>query len=97
MKSCPRCTYPLEEATHKNIELDHCRRCGGSYLEPEGGPGVFGPFVDPAVWAGSEIAKDLGRWQLYCPTDSSPLRVYEVTYREDTVDNWLNPTPMPHQ
>ena len=62
MKSCPRCTYPLEEITHKEVELDHCRRCGGTFLEPEGGSEVFGPFVDPAVWADSEIAPDLGRW-----------------------------------
>ncbi|MFQ5942688.1 MAG: rhomboid family intramembrane serine protease [Anaerolineales bacterium] len=91
MKSCPRCTYPLEEVTHKEIELDHCRRCGGSYLEPEGGPQVFGPFVDPEVWAGSAIAIDLGRWQLYCPTDGSPLKVYEVAYAEELVEIDLCP------
>jgi membrane associated rhomboid family serine protease len=91
MKSCPRCTYPLEEITYKETELDHCHRCGGSYLEPEGGPKVFGPFVDPAVWAGSEIARDLGRWQLYCPTDGSALKVYEVEYGEESVEIDLCP------
>ena len=86
MKSCPRCTFPLEVVAHKDVELDHCRRCGGSYLEPEGGPQVFGPFIDPEVWAGTEIAKDLGRWQLHCPTDGSPLKVYEVTYADESVE-----------
>ncbi|MCZ6530395.1 MAG: rhomboid family intramembrane serine protease [Chloroflexi bacterium] len=91
MKSCPRCTYPLEEVTHKEVELDHCRRCGGSYLGPEGGPELFGPFVDPAVWAGSEIAKDLGRWQLHCPTDGSALKAYEVAYADESVEIDLCP------
>ena len=91
MKSCPRCTYPLEEITHKEIELDHCRRCGGTFLEPEGGSEVFGPFVDPAVWADSEIATDLGRWQLNCPTDGSALKAYHVEYSEDSVEVDLCP------
>ena len=91
MKKCPRCTYPLEKVTFKEIELDHCHRCGGSYLEPEGGSKVFGPFIDPAVWAGSEIAKDLGRWQLYCPTDGSALKVYGVEYGDESVEIDLCP------
>ncbi|MCH8341268.1 MAG: rhomboid family intramembrane serine protease [Chloroflexi bacterium] len=91
MKSCPRCTYPLEAITHKEIELDHCRRCGGTFLEPEGGSEVFGPFVDPAVWADSEIATDMGRWQLNCPTDGSALKVYRVEYGEDSVEVDLCP------
>jgi len=91
MKSCPRCTYPLQEITHKEIELDHCQRCGGTYLEPEGAPELFGPFVDPAVWAESEISKDMGRWQLYCPTDGSALEVYEVEYGEESVEIDLCP------
>lgn len=91
MKSCPRCTFPLKVITYKETELDHCHRCGGSYLEPEGGAQLFGPFVDPAVWAGSEIARDLGRWQLYCPTDGSALKVYEVEYGEESVEIDLCP------
>jgi len=92
MKSCPRCTFPLQEVSYKETELDHCQRCGGSYLVPEGGPKVFGTFVDPEVWAGSEIAKDLGRWQLYCPTDGSALKVYEVEYGDESVEIDLCPT-----
>lgn len=60
-------------------------------MEPEGGSEVFGPFVDPAVWADSEIAKDLGRWQLHCPTDGSALKVYEVEYGEESVEIDLCP------
>ncbi len=92
MKSCPRCTFPLQEVSYKETELDHCHRCGGSYLEPEGGPKVFGPFVDPELWAGSEIARDLGRWQLHCPTDGSALKVYEVEYGDESVEIDLCPT-----
>ena len=58
MKSCPRCTYPLEVALHREVELEHCRRCGGTFLTPEKGPPVFGPFVEPAVWVGSAIATE---------------------------------------
>ncbi len=92
MKNCPRCTYPLEVVAHKEIELDHCRRCGGTFLEPGEGSEVFGPVVDPEVWAQSEIARDLGRWKLNCPTDGSALKIYQVEYGEESVEIDLCPT-----
>ena len=92
VKNCPRCTFPLATVVHKEIELDHCRRCGGSYLSPEGGSRVFGPFVDPEVWTDSEIAKDLGRWTLRCPDDGTNLKIYSVEFEGEAVEIDLCPT-----
>jgi membrane associated rhomboid family serine protease len=86
MKSCPRCTYPLEVEVLREIELDHCRRCGGTYLCPEKGPQVFGPFVDPALWAESGISRFTGEEMLQCPTDHHTLKVYEVSFGDETVE-----------
>lgn len=86
MKTCPRCTYPLSVEVLREIELEHCRRCGGTYLCPEKGPLVFGPFVDPAVWLESGISRRTGEELLQCPSDFHTLQVYEVSFGEHAVE-----------
>jgi Zn-finger nucleic acid-binding protein len=86
MKTCPRCTYPLSVEVLREIELDHCRRCGGTYLCPEKGPQVLGPFVDPSTWIESGIARLTGEQMLQCPTDFQTLRVYEVGFGDEAVE-----------
>ena len=80
MRPCPRCTYPLEAVVHDVSELDHCRRCGGTFLDPGEAARQFGAAADPATWHRSPITKSLGPAGLRCPKDGSGLVAYEVAF-----------------
>jgi membrane associated rhomboid family serine protease/Zn-finger nucleic acid-binding protein len=77
---CPRCTFPLSPYTHAGSELDHCHRCGGSFLDPGAAAATFGPAVDPAFWKQSFVTEDPRPGRLRCPRDGDPLAAYVLAF-----------------
>lgn len=47
-RSCPYCTLPLDAVKYKGVELDHCRRCGGTFLDPGEEASTVGAAVSPS-------------------------------------------------
>ncbi len=88
MRTCPRCTYPLTVVTHpeNHAELDHCSRCGGSFLLPGDLTEAFGPLADPELWTSDDRTIDLGPSKLRSPIDSNPMHAYVVSSKTAAVE-----------
>ncbi|MEQ8570972.1 MAG: rhomboid family intramembrane serine protease [Deltaproteobacteria bacterium] len=86
MRRCPRCTYPLMLFVHEGEELDHCRRCGGNFLDPGEAERLFGAHAGPDQWRESFAAKSKGETDLLCPKDRTPMEAFEVEFEKDKVE-----------
>jgi membrane associated rhomboid family serine protease/Zn-finger nucleic acid-binding protein len=86
MRKCPRCAYPLDVVRHEQVELDHCRRCGGTFLDPGEAAEILGGVTSPEVWEESSIAKALGPSSLRCPEDGAQLAAYVVRFEDQSVE-----------
>jgi membrane associated rhomboid family serine protease/Zn-finger nucleic acid-binding protein len=78
--SCPRCTHPLTPYLHAGSQLDHCHRCGGSFLDPGAAAATFGPAADPAFWKQSFVTRDPQPSKLRCPRDARQLDAYIIQF-----------------
>ena len=83
---CPRCTYWLSVYTHGATELDHCDRCGGTFLDPGEAAEVFGELADPSSWKESWHTESLGPTNLQCPRDGERLVGHRVEFDKDRVE-----------
>lgn len=83
---CPRCTYPLSIYTHGETELDHCRRCGGNFVEAGESTALLAPDAEPSKWKESFAAKSLGNTQIMCPKDGTVLEGFEVEFDDKKVE-----------
>lgn len=86
MRTCPRCTFPLDVVTHHGTELDHCRRCGGTFLDPGEETQIFGAVVSPEVWEQSSVTHELGPSGLKCPQDRAQFITYAVEHEDQSVE-----------
>jgi membrane associated rhomboid family serine protease/Zn-finger nucleic acid-binding protein len=88
VRSCPRCTWPLSAFQHGGAELDHCRRCGGTFLDPGEAAAVFGKAAEPQYWREEYNAISHGQSKLRCPAGHMRLEIYRVKFdaREVEVD-----------
>ena len=64
MRACPRCTFPLDVVAHDDTTLDHCRRCGGTFLDPGEETQIFGAVVSPSIWEQSSAREMIYRFGL---------------------------------
>lgn len=83
---CPRCTYPLTQLTHQGNELDHCYRCGGSFLAPGHVEGAFGQYADPHAWKQLDSTTHLGTSWLLCAKGHGNMDAYMVSWAGDSVE-----------
>lgn len=101
MRQCPRCTYPLNVATQTetHAEIDHCSRCGGSFILPGALAEKFESFADPEAWKQNEVGTFLGESKLLSPIDHRPMFAYllststtaiEVDYCGTSGGMWLD-------
>lgn len=86
MRRCPRCTFPLDVVTHNDVELDHCRRCGGTFLDPGEETEILGAPTSATVWKNSSAARALGPSPLKCPEDNVPFTTYVVEFDDQRVE-----------
>ncbi|GBC63222.1 rhomboid family intramembrane serine protease [Desulfonema ishimotonii] len=90
-RNCPTCDFPMALVLHKNVQLDHCRRCGGTFLDPGEATEIFGVFTDPEQWKSSEITRELGPAHYHCPDHQIPMTTYEVRFGSQCVEIDLCP------
>ena len=72
---CPRCEISLEVATYRDVQLDHCRRCGGTFLESGEEAAVLGEMFTPAKWMGFAVDSTLPEAGGACPADRQRMIV----------------------
>ena len=85
-RKCPRCTFPLDVVTHDDATLDHCPRCGGTFLDPGEETEMFGVVVSPGVWEQSSVTHNLGPSRLKCPEDQAHFTKYAVGFENESVE-----------
>lgn len=88
MRTCPRCTFPLKvvQDPANQVELDHCQRCGGNFLEPGDASKAFGKFAEPGVWLAHKNTMHLGPSKLLSPVDQKPMEAYVVASDNGAVE-----------
>lgn len=86
MLRCARCTYPLSVIEHQGVHVDHCKRCGGVFLERGETSAALAPEAEPEVWVRSRIAVPLGPVKLRCPKDQALFAGYRVSLGSATVE-----------
>src|ERR1700752_3706163 len=88
VRSCPRCTFPLSAFRHGETELDHCRRCGGTFLDAGEATQLVASAAEPQSWKTDYNAVSMGQSTLRCPGGHMRLEIYRVKFgaREVEVD-----------
>jgi membrane associated rhomboid family serine protease/Zn-finger nucleic acid-binding protein len=86
VRSCPRCTFPLDEFTHQGVELDHCRRCGGTFLDPGEASAILGSAAEPQTWREDYNATSGGQSKLRCPAGHMRLEIHPVKFGSNEVE-----------
>ena len=78
MRSCPRCTFPLTPYTHAGEELDHCKRCEGTFVDHGLAAIQFGPEAHPDFWKQDYVTKLPVPSELECPRCHQRLHAYNL-------------------
>jgi membrane associated rhomboid family serine protease/Zn-finger nucleic acid-binding protein len=66
---CARCTYPMRVHQHAhNLYVDHCARCGGSFIDFGKADAVIGEQASPQNWKPEAFAQPPYASPLGCPS-----------------------------
>jgi membrane associated rhomboid family serine protease/Zn-finger nucleic acid-binding protein len=71
---------------HREGTLDHCRRCGGVFLERGQTALTLSPEADPDSWVKAKIATPMGPAKLRCPKDQQLFLAYRVAFGSAAVE-----------
>jgi membrane associated rhomboid family serine protease/Zn-finger nucleic acid-binding protein len=86
-RRCARCTYPLEVyADRSGVHVDHCYRCGGSFLDFGKAGRVIGEKADPRNWRREALARPPVPGPLFCPAGHGPMWSYLLTWEGRSVE-----------
>ncbi|PCJ35862.1 MAG: hypothetical protein COA99_13575 [Moraxellaceae bacterium] len=83
---CPRCFFLLMKEKVKGHDVDHCIRCGGTFLEKGKENAILGKTASPDIWKETEICEKKPSQKLICPKDHHTLNTYRVTFDESNVE-----------
>ena len=91
MQACPRCTYPLTTNTKKNLHqhpviIRHCKRCGGTFLDPGDAASLYGEWADVKNWGQLKQTENLGTSKLCCPSGHGAMKSYLVSSKSNAVE-----------
>ncbi|MBL9021041.1 MAG: rhomboid family intramembrane serine protease [Myxococcales bacterium] len=75
---CPRCSYPLHHAATSMVWVDHCYRCGGSFLELGKAGKAVGEHADPSKWRVEAFARPPAYGHLFCPFGHGRMVSYHM-------------------
>ncbi len=78
MRFCPRCSFPLTPFTHNGEELDHCKRCEGTFVDHGLAAEQFGPEAHPDFWKQDYVTKLPVASSLRCPRCNQQMDAYEL-------------------
>ena len=68
-----------------SVEVDHCRRCGGTFLDPGEGEQVLGPALAPKYWWDPAVLRNVRLGRGRCPKDGEPFKELDVAFDGDEV------------
>jgi hypothetical protein len=73
------------------VWIDHCWRCGGSFVEPEEVADAIGEHADPSKWQPRAFARPATPSRLFCPSGHGRLVSYHLRYdgKEVEIDGCL--------
>jgi membrane associated rhomboid family serine protease len=83
----------------KQVELDHCQRCKGIFLEPGEATKALTKNCEPSVWLAHKSTMHLGKSKLICPVDGEKMDAYiaasehkaiEIDYCHSCKGLWLD-------
>jgi len=86
MYSCPRCTFRMEQVHHNGVELDHCFRCGGTYLDAGEAKMAFGEALEPSYWKNLAASRELGPSGVIDPKSNKNMTAYSVGWGGSSVE-----------
>jgi len=76
----------LRPWVYQDVEVDHCDRCHGTFLDRGETSILFGPDVEPEAWKDAWPTTDLGLTRLACPKDRHVLHGYAVAFEKTKVE-----------
>jgi membrane associated rhomboid family serine protease len=84
-RTCVRCGRPLDIVRHRDVELDHCQHCGGTFLDAGEGAQLFGGVLSDEKWLFSRIAIHSGPSDIRCPKDDGVMFKVRVAHEEQEI------------
>ena len=86
-RKCARCTYPLQVRVDKSrIHVDHCFRCGGTFLDWGKAGYVVGEKADPRTWPREIFARPPAPTHLLCPAGHGNMWSYLLHHEGKSVE-----------
>jgi len=82
---CPRCTFPIEPVLTHGVEIDHCRRCQGTFFDAGEAPGVLGEGARFDSWRELWLAHAGKPSMLHCPKDATRMLEHTVPMADGSV------------
>ena len=70
---CPRCRSYLQAAVLEGIQIDHCVRHCGTFLDRGELKDAVHPILDPSLWDNDEMVSSRTESTLLSPVDQSPM------------------------
>lgn len=86
MRTCPRCSYYLVPLKYGAVQVDHCHRCGGTWLDGGESLDIIGVTADPSVWEGSGAVRAREQTHMRCPVEQSALEMVRLAHGDDVVE-----------
>jgi len=83
---CARCSYPLYHLPAKTVWIDHCWRCGGSFIEPHGVTQAIGEHADPSKWKPQAFARPAMPSAIGCPSGHGRMVSYHLKHEGRQVE-----------
>lgn len=72
----------MDVVRHRGVELDHCRNCGGTFLDAGEGAQIFGGALSNEKWLFSRAAVHTGPAEIHCPQDEKRMHEVRVSHSE---------------
>jgi membrane associated rhomboid family serine protease/Zn-finger nucleic acid-binding protein len=82
---CPRCTFPIEPVVTRGVEVDHCRRCQGTFFDAGEAPGNLGEGARFDTWRELWSGHESSPSTLLCPKDATPMCAHAVPMADASV------------
>ena len=83
--SCPTCAFPLEARRLEGVEVDHCPRCGGTFLDNGEAEQLMGPALATEYWWSPAVLRHVRLGQTHCPKDGELFKEFEIAYQDEEV------------
>jgi len=67
------------------VEVDHCPRCGGTFLDPGEAEKLMGPALSTDYWWSPAVLQHVRPGRSQCPKDGAPFKEFQIAYGGDQV------------